>query len=217
MQNNNNDIQGELIEQVKNFFPEFKDNLDFDCLEYYFDGIDLIFSIELRFNNNVLDDYLFISLESHSTKNNFELYVNYHMSLTADNKDSEDPYQEILTKELQSKEINIIEVEKNYNRGEYKRNILCPEVFLNLVLEKSENFPDAIMFHVKHIMEENSFKLKNDNEYTRLYNIIKSIDYFPYESIRNKDFFEYLYNNFIKDGVVFEKELAEYLHLNYGT
>jgi hypothetical protein len=139
------------------------------------------------------------------------------MSLTADNKDSEDPYQEILTKELQSKEINIIEVEKNYNRGEYKRNILCPEVFLNLVLEKSENFPDAIMFHVKHIMEENSFKLKNDNEYTRLYNIIKSIDYFPYESIRNKDFFEYLYNNFIKDGVVFEKELAEYLHLNYGT
>lgn len=214
MQNNNKDIQGELIEQVKNLFPEFKDNLDFDCLEYYFDGA---FSIELRFKNNALDDDLFISLESHSTKNTFELYVNYHMSLTADNKDSEDLYQEMLTKELQNREIKIIEIEKNYNRGEYRRNILCPEVFLNFVLEKSENFPDAIMFHVKHIMEENSFKLKNDNQYIRLYGIIKSIDCFPYELIRNKEFFEYLYNNFIKDGVVFEKELAEYLHLNYGT
>lgn len=214
MQNNNNHIQGKLIEQVKNFFPEFKDDLDFDCLEYYFYGK---FYIELRFNNNALDDYLFISLESHSNKNNFELYVNYHMSLTDDNKNSEDPYQDMLTKELQSKEINIIEVEKNYNRGEYKKNILCPEVFLNFVLEKSENFPDVIMFHVKHMMEKNDFKLKNDNEYTRLYNIIKSIDCFPYELIEDKKFFEYLYNDFIKDGVVSEKELIEYLHLNYGT
>lgn len=215
MQNNNN-IQGELIEQVKNFFPEFKDNFDFDSLEYYFDEVDMIFSIELRFINKALEDTLLINLESHLTKNNFEFYVNYHMSLTVDNKDSEDPYQEILTKELQSKEINIIEVEKNYNRGEYRRNILCPEVFLNFVLEKSENFPDAIMFHVKHMMEKNGFKLKNYNEYTRLYCIIKSIDYFPYELIRNKEFFEYLYNNFIKDGIVYEKELTEYLHLNYG-
>ena len=135
MQNNNNDIHGELIEQIKYFYPEFKNDLDFDCLEYYFDGIDIMFSIEFRFNNNVLDDYLFISLDSHSTKKNFELYVNYNMSLTADNKDSEDPYQEMLVKELQSKEINILEIEKNYSRGEYKWNILCPEVCLNLVLE----------------------------------------------------------------------------------
>ena len=28
MQNNNNDIHGELIEQIKNFFPEFKNDLD---------------------------------------------------------------------------------------------------------------------------------------------------------------------------------------------